>query len=57
MSLLTKSNFMNVRDLNHTVTHIRHVVHVFSKLLKDFHDYGLFNMSDQLFVGIVFSCY
>ena len=26
-------------------------------MLKDFHDYCLFNMSDQLVVGIVFSCF
>ena len=46
---------MKVRDLNHTVRHICHVVYVYCKMLKDFHDYCLFNMSDQLVVGIVFS--
>ena len=43
---------MSVTDLNHAVRHLCHVVDVCSKLLKDFHDYCLFNMSDQLFVGI-----
>ena len=45
--LLTKSDWTNVRDLNHTVRRKCHVVFVFSKLLKDIQDYCLFNMSDQ----------
>ena len=57
MGLITKSDCMNVTDLNHAVRHLCHVVDVCSKLLKDFHDYYLFNMSDQLVVGIVFSCF
>ena len=48
---------MNVRDLNHTVRHICHIVYVFSKLLKYFHDYCLFNMSGQLVVGNIFCCF
>ena len=47
MGLLTKSDCMSATDLNHAVRHLCHVVDVCSKLLKDFHDYCLFNMSDQ----------
>ena len=57
MILLTKSDCMNVTDLNHTVRHIFHIVYVFSELLKHFLGFCVFNMSDQLFVGIVFSCF
>ena len=57
MDLITKSGCMSVTDLNHAVRHLCHVVDVCSKLLKDFLDYYLFNMSDQTFVGIVFSCF
>ena len=48
---------MSVTDLNQTVRYICHVVDVCSKLHKDFHDYCLFNMSDQLVIGIVFGCF
>ena len=48
---------MSVTDLNHAVRYLCHVVDVCSKLLKDFHHYCLFNMSDQIFVGIAFSCF
>ena len=48
---------MNVTDLNQTVRYICHVVDVRSKLHRDFDDYSLFNMSDHLVVGIVFSCF
>ena len=37
--------------------HFLNVVDVCSKLLKDFHDYWLFNLSDQKVVEIVFSCF
>ena len=37
--------------------YICHVVDVCSKMLKDFHDYCLFNMSDQLVVGIASGCF
>ena len=57
MSLITKSDRMSVTDLNHAVRLLCRVVDVCSKLLKDFHDYCLFNMSDQIVVGIVFSCF
>ena len=57
MDLITKRGCMSVTDLNHEVRHLCHVVDVCSKLLKDCHDYCLFNMSDQLVVGIVFSCF
>ena len=57
MGLITKSDCMSVTDLNHAVRHLCHVVDVCSKLLKDFHDYFLFNMSDQIFVRIAFSCF
>ena len=57
MDLITKSGCMSITDVNHAVRHLCHVVDVCSKLLKDFHDYCLFNMSDQIVVGIVFSCF
>ena len=56
MGLITKSDCMSVTDLNHAVRNICHVVDVCSKMLKDFHDYCL-NMSDQIVVGIVLSCF
>ena len=55
MGLITKSHCMSATD--HAVRHLCHVVDVCSKLLKDFHDYCLFNMSNQKVVGIVFSCF
>ena len=48
---------MSVTDLNQTVNYIWDVVDVYSKLHTDFHDYRLFNMSNQLVVGIVLSCF
>ena len=57
MCLITRSEFRSVTDLNHAVRHLCQVVDVRSNLLKDFHDYCLFNMSDQLVVGIVFGCF
>ena len=56
MCLITKSDRMSVRDLNHAVRHLYHLVDVCSKLLKDFQDFWFFNMSDQKVVGIVFNC-
>ena len=53
MGLITKSDCMSVTDLNQAVRHLYHLVDVCSKLLKDSHDYWLFNMSDQIVVGIV----
>ena len=55
MGLTTKSDCMSVTDLNHGVRYLCHVVDVCSKLLKDFHDFCIFNMSEQTVVGIVFS--
>ena len=57
MCLITKSDCMSVTDLNHAVRLLHHLVDVCSKLLKNFHYYWLFNMSDQIVVGIVFSCF
>ena len=57
MGLITNSDCLSVTDLNHAVRHLCHVVDVCSKLLKAFYDYCLFNMSDQIAVGIVFSCF
>ena len=57
MGLITKSDCMSVTDLNHAVRHLYHLVDVCSKLLKDFHDFWLFNMSDQIVVGIVSNCF
>ena len=48
---------MSVTDLNQTVRYICPLVDVCSKLHKDINDYCLFNMSDKLVVGIVFSCF
>ena len=56
MGLITKSECMRDTDLNHAVEQLCHVVVVCSNLLKDFHDYFPFNMSDQKVVGIIFSC-
>ena len=47
--------YVSVTNLNHTVRHICHLVDVRSKLPKDFHGYCLFNMFDQLVVGIFLS--
>ena len=55
--LITKSDCMSATDLNHAGRQLCHVVDVCSKLLKDFHDYCLLNMSHQKVVGIVFSCF
>ena len=57
MGLITKSDCMSATELNHAGRHLCHVVDVCSKLLKDFHDYCLFNMSYQKVVGDVFSCF
>ena len=57
LSLITKSDCMSATDLNHAVRHLCHVVDVCSEMLKDFHDFYLFNMSDQKVVGFVFSCF
>ena len=57
MGLITKSGCMGVTDLNQTIRYICHVVDVCSKKHNNFHDYCLFNMSDQFFVGIVFGCF
>ena len=57
MDLKTISGCMSVTDLNQTVRYICHVVDVCSKLHNDFHDYCLFNMSDQLVIRIVFGCF
>ena len=46
---------MSFTDFNHAIRHLCHVVDVCSKLLSDFHDYCLFNISDQIVVGILFS--
>ena len=57
MGLITKSDCMSVTDLNQTVSYIWHVLDVCSKLHKAFHDYCHFNMSNELVVGKVFSCF
>ena len=57
MSSMTKIDCMSATDLNHAVRLLCHVVDVCSDLHKDFHDYCLFNMTNQLVMGIVFSCF
>ena len=52
--MITKSDCMSVTGLYQTVRYICHVVDVCSELHKDFHDFCLFSMSDQLVVGVVF---
>ena len=47
---------MSVTDPNHAVRHSCHV-DVCSKLLKAFYDYCLFNISDQIALGYVSSCF
>ena len=54
MGLITKSVCMSVTDLNHAVRNLYHLVDVCSKILKHSHEFWLFNMSDQIVVGIVF---
>ena len=54
MGLITKSDCMSVTDLNQTVRYICHVVDICSTLHKQFQDYCLLRLSDQLVVGIVF---
>ena len=56
MGLIAKSDCMSLTDLNQTVRYICHEADVCSKLHSDFDDYCLLNMSDQLVVGIVYSC-
>ena len=57
MDLITKSDCMSATDLNYAVRQLRHVVDNCSKLHEYFHDYCLFNMSNQLVMGIDFSCF
>ena len=57
MSFITKNDRIIFTDVIRTVRHICHVVDSFSEVLKYFHDYFLLNMSDQLVVEIVFSCF
>ena len=57
MGLITKSDCMSATDHYQTVRYKCHVVDVCSKLNKDFNDYCLLNMSEQLVVGIVFGCF
>ena len=57
MGLITKIDCMAVTDINQTFRCIGYVVDVCSKLHKDFHDYCLSRISDQLVVGIVYSCF
>ena len=57
MGLITKSDCLSVTDLDQTFRYIGYVVYLCSKLHKDFHDYCLFSVSNQLVVGIVFSCF
>ena len=57
MGLITKSDCVSVTVLNQTFRYIGYVVDFCSKMLKDFHDFCLFNMCDQIVAGIVFSCF
>ena len=55
--LISKNDCMSVTDLNQAFRFIGYVVDFFSKFPKDFHDFCFFSVSDQLVVGIVFSCF
>ena len=57
MGWITKNDCMSVTGHNHAVRHLCHVVDLCSNLLKDFQCYCLFNKSDQIVVGIAFSCF
>ena len=57
MGLITESDCMSVTDLNEISRYIGYLVDVCSQLHRDFHDYNLLSVSDQLVVGIVFSCF
>ena len=57
MGLTTKIDCMSVTDLHQTVKFLCHVFEVCPKMHENFHDYCLFNISDQLVVGIVFGCF
>ena len=57
MGLITKSDCLSVTYLNQLLRYIGYVFDDCSKLLRVFHDYCLFSVSDQLVVGIVFSCF
>ena len=57
MGLITNSDCMSVTDFNQTFWYIGYLVDVCSKLPNDFHDFCLLSVSDQLVVGIVFSCF
>ena len=57
MGLITKSGCMSVTGLAQTLRYISYAVDVCSQLHKDFHDYCLLSVSDQVVVGIVFICF
>ena len=57
MGFITKTVCMCLTDLNQSFTYIGYVIDGCSKLPKDFHDYCLCSVSDQLVVGIVSSCF
>ena len=57
MGSITKSDCMGATDLNHAVRHLCHVVDVCSKMLNVFHNFCLLNMSDQIVVVSVISCF
>ena len=57
LGLITKSDCMSVTDLDQTVRYICHVADVCSRFHKDFNNFCLLNVSDQLVVGFVFSCF
>ena len=48
---------MSVAVLNQTVRDIGHVVDICSELNEDFNDFLLFNLFNQLVVGISFSLF
>ena len=57
MGSIIKNGCKGDADLNQTVRYIGHVVDLCSKMHKDFYDHCLFSVSEQLVVGIVFSCF
>ena len=55
--LVIENDWFSVTELNHFVRYICHAVYSFFELPNIFHDFCLFNMSDQSFLGYVLSCF
>ena len=56
MSLISKTEWLDVRELSHSQTYMPRSSQIFSKLSNSFHDYCFFKMSGELIVVFVPSC-